>query len=54
MHPTSQHPRPPAAPLSEDTRTEEVGGLIRPIGRKASKGKVNEKILDPVLDLMTK
>ena len=29
----------PATPASEDTPTEEVGGLICPIGRKVSKGK---------------
>ena len=43
-----------ATPASEDTLTEKIGGLIHPIGRKATKRKAKEQVVDPVLDLVTK
>ena len=33
--------------------TEEVGGLIHPIGRRATKRKEKEQVVYPVLDLVT-
>ena len=47
-------PDTPTTPASEDTPTEEVGELIRPIGRKAAKRKAKEKAQDLVLDVVTK
>jgi len=54
---TSDSPSTPdtlTTPASEDTPTEEVGGLIRPIGRKAAKRKAKERAHDSVLDVVTK
>ena len=41
-----------ASPSSENTPTEVVGGLIRPIGTKAAKRKAKELVADPVLDIV--
>jgi len=43
----------PITDASEDTATEQVGGLIRPIGRKAAKRKAKERTHDSVLDIVT-
>ena len=47
-------PDTPTTDASEDTATEQVGGLIRPIGRKAAKRKAKERAHDSVLDVVTK
>jgi len=51
---TPSTPGIPTTPVIEDTPTEEVGGLIRPIGRKAAKKKAKEKAHDLVLDVLIK
>ena len=44
----------PTTPASDDTPTEEVGGLIRPIERKVAKRKAKERAHASVLDVVTK
>jgi len=39
---------------SDDTPTTEVGGIIRPMGRKAAKRKVKAVVEDPMVEVMTK
>ena len=54
---TSDSPSTPETPTtdaSEDTTTEQVGRLTRPIGRKAAKRKAKERAHDSILDVVTK
>jgi len=46
-------PDTPTTPASEDTPTEEVGGLLRPIGRKATKRNAKMKVQDLAVDVVT-
>ena len=39
---------------SDDTPTFEVGGIVRPMGRKAAKRKAKAQALDPVVEVLTK
>jgi len=39
---------------SDDTKTIEVGGIIRPMGRKAAKRKAKAQADDPVVEVLTK
>jgi len=50
-------PSTPSTPVnldSDDTPTIEVGGIIRPMGRKAAKRKAKAQANDPLVEVMTK
>jgi len=50
-------PSTPSTPInvdSDDTSTTKVGGIIQPIGRKASKRKAKAVAEDPMVEMMTK
>jgi len=50
-------PSTPSTPInldSDDTPTTEVGGIIRPMGRKAAKRKAKAQVDDPLVEVMTK
>jgi len=51
---TPETPLTSITPGSEDTSTEEEGGLLHLIGRKVAQRKAKEKVEDPILDIMTK
>ena len=52
MHYDSDTPGTPVTPTSENTPTEEVGGLIHLIRRKVAKRKAKAIVEDSVLDLI--
>ena len=50
-------PSIPTTPInldSDDTPTVEVGGIIRPMGKKAAKRKAKAQANDPVVEVLTK
>jgi len=59
-HSDSSFPRTPSTPTTpinldnDDTLTIEVGGIIRPMGKKAAKRKAKAQANDPVVEVLTK
>jgi len=50
-------PSTPTTPInldSDDTPTVEVGGIVRPMGRKTAKRKANAQAPNPVVEVLTK
>ena len=50
-------PSTPATPInldSDDTPTVEVGGIVRPMGRKTAKRKVKAQAPNPVVEVLSK